>query len=105
MVSNRRVSADENSHNCYHQVRFMDCRYAKNDFAARVLPPTLLGGACTAPQTTWLLFVAIFKHLLMTGSWKNVSGIFLTNREGSLYHLKFGFSSLTERSQSKFVLN
>jgi len=40
LASNRHVSADENCHNCCHQVRFLCCRYA--------VDPT--GGAYSAPD-------------------------------------------------------
>ena len=44
LASNRHVSADENSHNCCHQVCFLGGRYAKNAFAARTYsaPPGFL---------------------------------------------------------------
>jgi len=41
LASNRHVSADENSHNCCHQVRFLGCRYAKNAFTFGVTPTPL----------------------------------------------------------------
>jgi len=75
LISNRHVYADENSHNCCHQVRFLGCWYAKNAFTSGVPPWTLLAELTALSQTTYLMFVAIFKHCwLTTGSWKNASG-------------------------------
>jgi len=51
LFSNRHVSADENSHNCCHQVRCLGCRYAKNAFTSRVPPQTLLAELTALSQT------------------------------------------------------
>jgi len=75
MASNRHVYASENSHDCIHQVRFLDCRYAKNAFSAGVPSGTPLAELTALSQAPRLLFVAIFKHCwLTTGFYKNASG-------------------------------
>jgi len=75
LASNRHVSADEDSHNCCHNVRFLSCRYAKRLLQLGLHPRPAVG-AYSAPRTCWLLSVALFKHCwLMTTSWKNAYGI------------------------------
>jgi len=78
LVSNRHVYADENSHNCIHQVRFLVCRYAKNALTAGVPPRTRWQSLQSSPR---LLSCCLLLYLniadlrrgpgkMLLGAWK-----------------------------------
>ena len=84
LASNSHVYANENSHNCVHQVRFLGCRYAKNAFTAGFPLQTLLAELTALSQ---ILSCCLLLYLniaglqygpgkMLLGAWRS-PGIFL----------------------------
>jgi len=87
----RHVYADENSHDCCHQVRFLRCRYAKMLSRPGFLPGPRWQNLQRSPR---LLSCCLLLYLnlaglrrgpgkMLLGAWK-VLEFFVTNREGTL---------------------
>ena len=92
-VSNRHIYADENSQNCWHQVRFLRCRCAKMLLRPGALPQTPLGsletplGSLQCSSCCLLLYLNVASlwqgpGKLLMGAWK-VLRFFMTKRVGS----------------------
>ena len=95
LASNRHVYANDNSHNCCHQVRFLGCRYAKNAFMAEALPRTPLGELTVVPRSPSCCLSLYLKiDILQQGPGKcfwvlestgKVLEFFITKRLGTLH--------------------